>query len=215
LRYSLDGAMMVPPAMIPNCLPDLKRDLRRDQRHALRDTCPEHRAALASAILESLLNWLASRPPGLLLAYAPLADEPALHSLPARARTLGWSTALPRVAVDDPLLRLHLAGDDFPALPGAFGQLEPDPAACPEVAPAAVTIAVIPALAFDPRTGIRLGRGGGYYDRLLAAPGWQAEAVGVAFPWHLLAGLPREPHDRPVDWLATPGGLVRPTAVAS
>ncbi len=62
------------------------------------------------------------------------------------------------------------------------------------------TLVVVPALAFD-REGFRLGYGGGYYDRMLAAA--QCPSVGLAFHELLLNRLPRDPWDRPVGAVCT------------
>jgi len=59
----------------------------------------------------------------------------------------------------------------------------------------------VPGLAFD-RRGFRLGYGGGYHDRLLAQPG-RAITLGICYQALLLAEIPREPHDVPVEYLAT------------
>ena len=85
--------------------------------------------------------------------------------------------------------------------------LEPDPSHCPLVAPEAIDLAIIPGVAFDPETGVRLGRGGGYYDRLLASPGFRAVTVGACFDLQLVAGLPAEEHDQRVDLVVSESAL--------
>ena len=59
---------------------------------------------------------------------------------------------------------------------------------------------LLPGLAFDV-AGVRLGYGGGFYDRLLAD--WPVCTVGVVAGALLLPALPREAHDLPVAWLAS------------
>jgi 5-formyltetrahydrofolate cyclo-ligase len=56
-----------------------------------------------------------------------------------------------------------------------------------------IDLAVIPGVAFD-RLGARLGRGKGYYDRLLSQMP-NAYKIGICFPFQLLERLPSEPHD--------------------
>ena len=63
---------------------------------------------------------------------------------------------------------------------------------------------LVPGLAFT-GAGNRLGRGGGFYDRLLGNPGRRGAgvAVGIGFGFHLLPALPLEAHDAPLDEIVT------------
>jgi 5-formyltetrahydrofolate cyclo-ligase len=67
-------------------------------------------------------------------------------------------------------------------------------------------LVLVPGLAFT-RSGDRLGRGGGHYDRLLAIAG--VTSIGIAFDIQLADEVPLEPHDRGVDLVVTPNGLWR------
>lgn len=74
---------------------------------------------------------------------------------------------------------------------------------------AAADLIIVPALLVA-RDGIRLGRGGGWYDRALPHAKAEARIVAVCWPWEVVDGpLPRAPHDLPVDAALTPSGLVR------
>lgn len=81
--------------------------------------------------------------------------------------------------------------------------------ATPDLAgPPAPDLIIAPGLAFD-RNGIRLGMGGGYYDRLLALPRHAASRrVGLAYSFQLVDSLPREAWDMPVHAVCTEKGLV-------
>ncbi|MBN1670137.1 MAG: 5-formyltetrahydrofolate cyclo-ligase [Kiritimatiellae bacterium] len=69
-----------------------------------------------------------------------------------------------------------------------------------------VEFVVVPGVAFD-RSGTRLGRGGGHYDRLLAeCPGFKA---GVAFEFQVLHEIPRAPHDVRMDAVVTEANVYR------
>lgn len=70
-------------------------------------------------------------------------------------------------------------------------------------------LALVPGLAFSPDTGVRLGMGGGYYDRYFAAFPGPTFRVGLAFAQQLCADLPAEPHDAAVHAVVTPGGVRR------
>lgn len=63
-----------------------------------------------------------------------------------------------------------------------------------------IELIIIPAVAYD-RKGNRLGRGKGYYDRLLQST--RATKIGVAYHFQLLDAIPAEPHDVPVDIVIT------------
>jgi 5-formyltetrahydrofolate cyclo-ligase len=69
---------------------------------------------------------------------------------------------------------------------------------------------LVPALAVD-RTGMRLGRGGGSYDRTLARAG-TALTVALLHDGELVDHVPAEAHDRPVRATVTPGAGFAPTA---
>lgn len=91
---------------------------------------------------------------------------------------------------------------------GAYGIREPLPgmvAASREETCNESVVWLVPGLAFD-KTGNRLGRGGGFYDRLLL--GVRGIKIGVAYPWQLVDLLPTEPHDMPVDIVVTPAGML-------
>lgn len=68
------------------------------------------------------------------------------------------------------------------------------------VNPCEIELIIVPAVAFD-RNGTRLGRGKGFYDRLLSAT--KAVKIGVAYDFQLFEELPSEPHDIPVDIVIT------------
>ena len=78
---------------------------------------------------------------------------------------------------------------------GPMGIREPIDAAIVE--PKKVAVWIIPGLAFT-RGGKRLGYGGGWYDRLLAAAPKDAVKIGVAYSFQIVDDLPEEPHDIPL-----------------
>lgn len=84
------------------------------------------------------------------------------------------------------------------------GYLQP-PRDAPQVALEDMHAVLLPGLAFD-RRGVRLGYGGGFYDRLL--PGYAGLSVGVVWAPLLVPGLPSEPHDCRAGWVATEAGVV-------
>jgi len=112
---------------------------------------------------------------------------------------------LPAYVGRQPCLRVV---DDLRALvrmPEGF--LAP-PAGAPLLEPSDLDLALVPGLAFDPR-GRRLGRGSGFYDRLLSQLAPSARIYGVAFAFQVLPALPNEPHDLAVQAVVTELGVER------
>ncbi|MFC4693222.1 5-formyltetrahydrofolate cyclo-ligase [Geodermatophilus arenarius] len=139
----------------------------------------------------------------LLAAFVPDETEPGHGRLPAVFTQLGTRVLLP--VVPDSGAELRWAVDTGRLAPGRFGLLEP---VGPRLGPTALgtaEVVVVPALAVD-RTGVRLGRGGGYYDRALqhARPG--AVVAALVFDDELVDRLPALEHDRPVTAVVTPSG---------
>ena len=140
-------------------------------------------------------------PPGAVVAgFWPLPGEidirPLLHALHESGRTV----VLPRTPARGQALSFHRWTPGEALLPGPFGTAHPDG---PSLAP---TVVLAPLLAFD-RTGGRLGYGGGYYDRTLAAlPG--VAAIGCAFAGQEVDRIPAGPHDIRLHAIATERGVI-------
>ena len=113
----------------------------------------------------------------------------------------GAHIAFPRVTAKDAALDFHLVPDGEILAPGRFGIHEPL-SHWPQVMP---RLLLVPLLAYDDQ-GYRLGTGGGYYDRTLAALAG-ARAIGIAYGGQRMEDLPREPHDYPLDAILTEHGL--------
>ena len=140
--------------------------------------------------ISSLPRWQDAR---VVAAYAALPGEPDL-------RPLDWigekTVLLPRVDGED--LVFHAVSDATQLKSGSFGVMEPDAAKCPAFDPREAEIIFVPGLAFTAE-GLRLGRGRGFYDRLLAALPPDILRVGVCFPPQIVTDIPCEPHDEEVD----------------
>jgi 5-formyltetrahydrofolate cyclo-ligase len=89
---------------------------------------------------------------------------------------------------------------------------EPDPGTWERVEPGNVDLALIPGLAFD-TSGRRLGRGRGYYDRLLGDRGFRAIKAGLCPEDRLLTEIPIEPHDVLMDLIITGQRVIRPSSM--
>ena len=105
--------------------------------------------------------------------------------------------ALPVVVGDDLELRLYTGPEDLK--PGAYGIEEPTGELFTDYAD--IDFIVVPGVAFD-RNGNRLGRGKGYYDRLLPRIP-SAHKAGICFPFQLVEEVPAEPFDIRMDEIIT------------
>jgi 5-formyltetrahydrofolate cyclo-ligase len=137
-------------------------------------------------------------------AYVPMAGEPGGPDLPAvLAAALPPTTDL-LLPVLLPDLDLDWAPYDGTLRPAGRGPAEPAGAPRGPEAVRGAALLVVPALAVD-RRGVRLGRGGGSYDRALARVSPRTFVVALLHDGELLDGdLPAAPHDRPVTAVITP-----------
>jgi 5-formyltetrahydrofolate cyclo-ligase len=139
-----------------------------------------------------------------LALYASMPDEMPTHPLFDRACRLGRRVLWPRIEAGR--LAFAACGRWEDLIPGHYGVPAP-PSACPAEPLGTDVLLLVPGLAFDAQ-GRRLGRGGGYYDRLLSDAGG-AVPVGVAFDCQIVERVPEERHDRRVAALLTESGLRR------
>lgn len=109
--------------------------------------------------------------------------------------------------VEGDRLGLYAVPSAFDLVPGRWGLREP--LAIPERAIdlSSIDLILVPGVAFT-RSGARLGRGGGYYDRLLSALPSRACKIGVCFDVQIVPELPVHSHDQPVDFVATESGIL-------
>jgi 5-formyltetrahydrofolate cyclo-ligase len=178
-----------------------KRALREIQRRRMAATTPDERAVASRRLrrrLESLEVWgSASR----ILAFASLDGEPDLDLLLRVALSVGKMVALPRFR---PAAGIYEAAEvldwERDLTRGEFGIREPSVKA-KAVPLNQLDLVLVPGLAFD-LFGARLGRGKGFYDRLLTDV--SGHLCGVLFEWQLVGEVPLEPHDRLMNSILTP-----------
>ncbi len=196
----------MPPSDSPHSGDDPKRDLRAAAR-ARRDAAHAVFGARIGPVLTA--NFMAAFSLGAsdsVAGYATVNNEVDVVPLLAALAARGHATALPAVAArGQPLVfRSWRPGDAL--IPGYMNIPEPAPEA-PEIVPAVV---LVPLLAYDV-TGHRLGYGGGYYDRTLAAlrASGAVRAIGVAFSAQAVDSLPGAAHDQRLDAVITELGVTR------
>jgi 5,10-methenyltetrahydrofolate synthetase len=178
-----------------------RRALRREmvaRRAALSDA--EH-ASLSARIVEHLL---ASLPlPGVLAFCWPIKHEPDVRAVVERWAALGARAALPVVVAEEAPLAFRLWTADTPLEADRYGI--PTPVAGDFVQPDMI---LLPLNGFD-AAGYRLGYGGGYFDRTLAALSPRPLAVGVGFEINRLDSIRPESHDQRLDWIVTEAAALR------
>jgi 5-formyltetrahydrofolate cyclo-ligase len=182
--------------------PGAGKSALRKRSLAHRRARPEaERATAAAAVAGALVRGLAGV--RAFAAHVPEQTEPGYGRLPAVFTQLGARVLLPVVPPTGS--ELAWAVDTGRLVPGRFGLLEP---VGPRLGPTAIgtaDVVVVPALAVS-RDGVRLGRGGGYYDRALRHARAGALVVAVVFDDELVDEVPCEPHDHRVHAVVTPSG---------
>jgi 5-formyltetrahydrofolate cyclo-ligase len=180
--------------------------LRKQLLAARRSLSPEARAQAAAAIQAVLRDLVRAQSPAMIAGYIPLGPEPGGPDLP---EVLGDRLILPVLLPDNDLDWVRYEGPET-LRAGRMGLREPSGPRLGVGAVAEATLMIVPALAVD-RTGMRLGRGGGSYDRALARAR-QAYTVALLHDGELLATVPAEPHDRRVHAAITPAEGLSDTA---
>jgi 5-formyltetrahydrofolate cyclo-ligase len=184
-----------------NPAPGLKAALRLKVRAEMAKHSAAERAEASRRICIRLRDNPIWQNAKAVLLFAPLADEPDVSPLMSEAIALGKTLGLPRYLPDSGEYQIGRVGDLSSGLyPGQFGVFEPS-ASCPSVEVKHLDLVLVPGVAFS-LAGGRLGRGRGFYDRLLAVvPGFKC---GVAFDWQVAIEVPMEPHDIRVNCVLTP-----------
>jgi 5-formyltetrahydrofolate cyclo-ligase len=176
-----------------------KRALRSELIAARARLSQEERQASSQRIAERLDELESLRGARVVALYAPLGTEVDSALIARRLRPRGVRVLFPRTIVGQRRL-VFCACEPAELVRGPLGAGEP-PASAVEVELADIEAFLIPGVAFS-LDGLRLGRGGGYYDvTLRQAP--RPPRIGVAFDLQLLPELPREPHDAPLDAVVT------------
>ena len=182
-------------------LDNAKAILRRQVQARVR-SLPPAELLTASANLCALLRrenvWREARS---VLLFTPLPDEPDIWPLLSEALAAGKAAALPSfVPGTNTYTARQIIELTRDLVPGKFGIREPA-ATCLEVPLNRLDLVLVPGIAFDPRGG-RLGRGRGFYDRLLVAV--NGLKCGVAFDEQLVDAVPVGPMDVRLNCILTP-----------
>ncbi|MEU1010214.1 5-formyltetrahydrofolate cyclo-ligase [Streptomyces sp. NPDC088810] len=188
----------------------LRRELLAVRNRLTADDVREAGRALAERALE--LPELAHG--RTVAAYVSVGSEPGTLALLDALRARGVRVLLPALLPDNDLDWGEYAGPDSLARVrhgGRMALFEPSGARLGPDAVTAADIVLLPGLAVDAR-GMRLGRGGGSYDRVLARlerAGARPRLVVLLYDTEVVARVPAEAHDKPVHAVVTPSGVRR------
>jgi 5-formyltetrahydrofolate cyclo-ligase len=175
-----------------------KSEVRRRMRELKRAVSPEEKLRRSELVMQRVEQTDAFKRAQVVLLYWSMADEVQTHAFVER-----WyrrkTVLLPCVDGDDLRLRQY-TGPECLVAGEQFGIGEP--AGTPEwTALDKVELIMVPGVAFDSH-GNRMGRGRGFYDRLLKSTP-NAAQIGAGHDFQLLDTIPVEPHDVPMDCVIT------------
>ena len=169
---------------------------------------PAERAEKSLLIRDAVLRLPEYAAAHIVMLFAAMPDEVDTFPIIESALDARKLVVLPKVFAES--RRMIACPIEAPAelSAGAYGILEPPGDA--GAAPSEIDFCLVPARAFD-RSGGRLGRGAGYYDRFMASPGFRAFRCGIAFHAQLLESVPAAEHDLPVHAVVTELEVIRPS----
>ncbi len=175
-----------------------KAECRQRMREKLRNMTPAERSAGSRRVAEFVMNQPWFKEAAVIGAYCALRFELPLESVMQRAWADGRKVAVPVRTGGESVYHWSLIFQETEWEQGPDGVPQPSLGALLD--PGALDLVFVPGLAFA-KNGVRLGRGGGHYDRLLAAI--SGLKVGVAMDWQVVGELPQELHDVRMDLVVT------------
>ncbi|MBM4251327.1 MAG: 5-formyltetrahydrofolate cyclo-ligase [Deltaproteobacteria bacterium] len=176
------------------------REVLLRQRALISRNVSDH---VSRMICRHLATWLVEQRVTTVFLYMPVRGE--IDPLPVTTMLPNLEYALPVTSSDGMHFYRWSAGD--PLRIGAYGIPEPIPDS-PALVPTAATAILVPSLAVS-HNGVRLGYGGGYFDRYLMRS--DAKVIAVTTDNFLLPELPVEPHDQLMGWVVTESGVLKLT----
>jgi 5,10-methenyltetrahydrofolate synthetase len=181
-----------------------RRDRRREMVARRMALTGEQHAALSAAIVKHLLA--AFQPPAVVAFCWPIKGEPDVRELLTPWLAQGVQAALPVVLAEAAPLAFRAWQPDVPLQADRYGI--PTPVEGDWLVPEMI---LLPLNGFD-ADGYRLGYGGGYFDRTLAAFSPRPLAVGVGFEINRLPTIRPQLHDQRLDWIVTEAGAFQVAA---
>ncbi|MDR1856814.1 MAG: 5-formyltetrahydrofolate cyclo-ligase [Desulfovibrio sp.] len=197
--------------MPPHDLLQDKAALRSAFRSRRLSLPPDRARELGYAAQRNLLENVTWRLASSVALYIAFRGETDTVLLLADAWHRGCTVYLPRVkSMGDGLMELVRCEDETQLAKGAYGVTEPLPSLPALEFPipdGALDVMVVPGVAFD-RSGGRLGQGGGFYDRFLAAHGDDFVRVGLCYSFQMVEKIPRTELDQRMHAICTDEGFL-------
>ena len=180
----------------------------REKKTALRDEGRHRRSGVSAAaardaaigLRDNVLSAIPTAAGSIVSGYWPIGDEIDVRPLLILFHDQGQQVALPDVVEPGGALTFRAWKPGSPLEKSVFGTSVPPPSS-PQLVPDTL---LVPALAVD-IAGYRVGYGGGYYDRTLAAlrRAASATAIGVCFECQFVEDVPHDGSDERMDWIVT------------
>ncbi len=174
-----------------------KAELRKEIRKRYKLSSPEDRSRWSEEVCARLHEMEAVIKANTIMAFYPLPDEADIRPLLHRLYNEGKRILLPEV-LDSNSLAIRLFNPDAEMLSGTLGTKVPDTENFKDTS--CIDVVLVPGMAFD-RTGHRLGRGKGYYDRFLSTLPAATMKIAVYLPYQIVGHVPSEEHDIIMDYV--------------
>jgi 5-formyltetrahydrofolate cyclo-ligase len=180
-----------------------KRDIRI-KAAAMRDALTKAEIAERGKTIEDRLfafePFAAART---VMLFVSFRSEVPTSGIIRRSLAAGKRVVVPAVsAAEHVMIASEIKDFDAELAPGAYGIMEPKPDFIRPVPPEEIDFVALPGLAFD-RCGNRIGYGGGYYDRFIAALCPETTLVALAFSLQIFDEIPVSENDRQVHAIVT------------
>lgn len=180
---------------------NMKNKLRREIKAERRSMNKEEKSILDDGIFRNLLKCEEFLRAETVLVYRSTEIEVSTEKIISYCLEKNIKTALPR-CFENHTMKFYYYDGKTALEKSAYGIYEPYAEESNEVKSLGKgTVCIVPALAFD-RDGFRLGYGGGYYDRFLAAHE-EVTAIGICYSMNIFGHLPRNEFDRKAAFVAT------------
>jgi 5-formyltetrahydrofolate cyclo-ligase len=182
-----------------------KRALRAEIRERRRIMTSSEREGATARFTQHLIELTVDLSVTSISAYLPTSSEPNIRTFLNWAQKQGIRILFP-VSREDGLLDWTV-GDGETEIEGLFGRPEPVGELLGPIAINDVDLIIIPAAAVD-HTGLRLGWGRGYFDKMLGSMEKCPPVYAVIFDNEYVDVVPREVHDQPVNGVVTPSAII-------